>query len=113
MTCHLVSTLVQATAGAVRARNGNPERPHPADGMVADVHCGGGAHMSIINPRSFKDGGPEWVMRYGNPDDIRYVVAGLLESYDGLLYSGITTKEAIRRLRMMRAARALLIKSTK
>jgi hypothetical protein len=81
---------------------------HPADGMTAYVPVGDGATMSIIDPRSFADGGPEWVMRYGNPEGIRFAVAGLLESYDYLLSRNITTGEAIRRLRLMRAERAAL-----
>ncbi|MHB1086119.1 MAG: hypothetical protein ACYCZ0_00020 [Minisyncoccota bacterium] len=64
--------------------------------------------MSIINPQSFADGGPEWVMRYGNPEGIRYSVASLLESYDYLLSSAISMTEATRRLRMLRSARASL-----
>jgi hypothetical protein len=106
---HTASTLIGAPAGTVRVRGGRVEGRHPADGMVADVHCGDGAHMSIINPQSFKDGGPEWVMRYGNAESIRFTVAGLLESYDYLLSGNITTNEAIRRLRMLRSARALLV----
>lgn len=78
---------------------------HPADGMTDDVEVGGGAKMTIINPQSFRDGGPEWVMRYGNPIPIRFTVASLLASYDYLLSGDINTKEAIRRLRLMRAQR--------
>ena len=81
---------------------------HPADGLTANVIIGGGAVMSIINPMSFEDGGPEWRMRYGDPIGIRYAVAGLLESYDYLLSSNLTADEAIRRLRIMRRARAAL-----
>ena len=47
-------------------------------------------------------------MRYGNPNAIRLVVASLLESYDGLLSDHITTREAVRRLRLLRNARAAL-----
>ena len=80
-------------------------RPHPADGMITYVECGDGAVMSIIDPRSFEDGGPEWVMRYGDPESIRYTIAGLLSSYDYLLSDNINMAEATRRLRLMRAAR--------
>lgn len=79
--------------------------PHSFDGMSQHVECGDGAVMDIIDPRSFESGGPEWVMRYGNPDSIRYGVAMLLASYDYLLSGEITTAEAIRRLRLMRRAR--------
>lgn len=85
---------------------------HPADGMVARIDVGDGAQMSFINPKSFKDGGPEWVMRYGDPESIRFSVASLLESYDYLLCGEITTREAIRRLRLMRASRAALSKDS-
>ena len=79
--------------------------PHPADGMASHVECGDGAVMSIIDPRSFEYGGPEWVMRYGNPESIRYTVAMLLDSYDYLLSGNINMTEATRRLRLLRAAR--------
>lgn len=83
-----------------------------AKGMTAKVDLWDGAVATIIDPRSFTDGGPEWVMRYGNPNAIRFVVASLLESYDGLLSCHIPTKEAVRRLRKMRNARAALKKDT-
>lgn len=82
---------------------------HPADGMTAQVPVGDGAVMTIINPNSFEDGGAEWVMRYGNPESIRYTVASLLSSYDYLLSGEITGQEAIRRLRMIRQARSALV----
>lgn len=93
--------------GSVRVTTGTPGG-HPADGMTAEVNLGDGAFSSIINPQSFANGGPEWVMRYGNAEGIRYSVAGLLESYDYLLANGISTTEAIRRLRLLRNARAAL-----
>ena len=40
---------------------------HPADGMTASVTLGDGAAIAIINPQSFADGGPEWVMRSRTP----------------------------------------------
>ena len=76
--------------------------------LTAEVSVGDGAQMSIVDPRSFGDGGPEWVCRYGNIVSARYIVASLVESYDYLLCGGITTKEAIRRLRLLRAARKAL-----
>ena len=84
--------------------------PHPADGLTAIVEIGDNAAMEIINPQSFAGGGPEWQMRYGNPEPIRYVIAGLLSSYDALLSEEITMAEATRRLRLMRAARRQLRK---
>lgn len=93
-----------AQAGDFRLR-GNTPGGHPADGMIIDVSMGGGAVVSIINPQSFENGGPEWACRYGNVESIRYAVAGLLESYDYLLSSNINMSEATRRLRLMRATR--------
>lgn len=78
--------------------------PHPADGMTISVDVGG-CTMEIIDPRSFKNGGPEWTMRYGDPVSIRYTVAGLLAAYDYLLSDNIDMKEATKRLRLMRAER--------
>lgn len=81
------------------------QRPHPADGMTCHVDLGNGAVFSIIDPRSFREGGPEWTMRYGDPSGIRFVVASLLESYDYLLSDAINLSEATRRLRLLRAKR--------
>jgi hypothetical protein len=78
---------------------------HPAKGMTLNVSVGDGAFMTVIDPRSFEDGGPEWVMRYGNPDSIRYAVASILESYDCLLSGSINMREASRRLGILRDAR--------
>jgi hypothetical protein len=71
--------------------------------MTAHVELGGGAVSTIINPQA--EDGAEWVMRYGDPESIRYAVASLLESYDYLLSEGINMTEATRRLRLLRAAR--------
>jgi len=76
--------------------------------LTASIDTGGGSVMEIIDPRSFADGGPEWIMRYGNPESERYTIASLLASYDYLLSHAIPTSEAIRRLRLMRAGRAAL-----
>ena len=73
--------------------------------FTIEVDCGDGARMSIVNPRSFEDGGIEWRLRYGSPQAVRYIAAGLIESYDYLLSSEINIEEAIRRLRLMRSAR--------
>lgn len=86
-------------------RVGKSTPPHPADGMTAQVALGDNAAMTIINPQSFADGGPEWVMRYGNVESVRYTVASLLGSYDSMLSGHISMKEATRRLRLARAAR--------
>lgn len=77
-------------------------RPHPANGMTAEVHCGDSAYMTIIAPDIDDDGGAEWVMRYGDPETIRYTVASILSSYEYLLAGGINMTEATRRLRLAR-----------
>lgn len=100
-----------APSGDYRICNNTPGG-HPADGMTADVSMGDGAVMTIINPGSFVDGGPEWTCRYGDIAAIRYSVAGLLESYDYLLSDNINMSEATRRLRTMRNARAALSQAT-
>jgi len=81
----------------------NPRRSvHPANGMFATVHLGDGAYMSIVDPKSHENGGAEWVLRYGDPEAIRYSVASAISSYEYLLSGAITAKEAERRLRIMR-----------
>lgn len=97
-----------ARIGDVRVTGPTPNGGHPADGMTAHVWLGDGAVATIVNPQSFANGGPEWVMRYGNPESIRYAVASIIESYDYLLSSEITSTEAIRRLRALRAGRLAL-----
>ena len=88
------------------ARTVSKPSGHPADGMTVNVGVGDGATHVIIDPRSFEDGGPEWTMRYGNPERIRYTVASLLDRYDYLLSGNISMTEATRRLRIMRKIRA-------
>lgn len=94
-------------AGFYRVTGPSPI-PHPADGMTAIISIGDGAYSTIINPQSFVNGGPEWVMRYGNPESIRYTVAGLLATFDYLLSDAINMQEATRRLRIMRKVRTAL-----
>ena len=89
----------------VEYRIGKSNPPHPADDMTATVTLGDNSAMSIINPKSFAEGGAEWVIRYGNPESIRYTIASLLSSYDSLMSGDISMKEATRRLRLARAAR--------
>lgn len=79
--------------------------------LTAEINCGDGAVMTIVDPRSFKDGGIGWKLRYGNPDGVRYTAASLIDSYDYLLSSEITMKEATRRLRLLRVGRQALANS--
>jgi hypothetical protein len=89
--------------GSVRHGETSPGG-HPAVGMVAYVDHGDGAVSTIIDPTA--DPHPEWVQRYGKPEGIRFTVASLLASYDYLLSENITHQEAIKRLTLMRHARA-------
>jgi hypothetical protein len=107
-----VDSLVQTGHSAGRYRV-SPASEHPASGMTVVVDMGGGAFSTIINPQSFEDGGPEWVMRYGNPNSIRHAVASLLETFDYLLSDNITMKEATDRLRLLRAVRRDLTKEAR
>jgi hypothetical protein len=75
----------------------------PVRGCTAQVACGDGAVMTIVNP--YTEDSVEWGLRYGSADRMRYVAASLISSYDYLLSNEITAKEAIRRLRLMRARR--------
>ena len=43
--------------------------------LTAEINCGDGAVMTIVDPRSFEDGGIGWKLRYGNPDGVRYTAA--------------------------------------
>lgn len=109
LTVREVESLVPAPQpGDFRVHRGGRSGPHPADNMTATMAMGDGAFMTLINPQSFADGGPEWVCRYGNIEGIRYTIAGIIESYDYLLCGEITTAEAIRRLRLLRAGRTAL-----
>jgi hypothetical protein len=70
--------------------------------LLIHVDCGG-AQMSLPRPRL--DGGIEWRLRYGNPDQVRYCAASALESYSYLTSNEISMTEATRRLRLLRQAR--------
>jgi hypothetical protein len=106
----IVRTLygVGVEIGDVRVTGPTPNGGHPADGMTATVWLGDGAVATIVNPQSFENVGVEWVLRYGNPEAVKYTAASLIESYDYLLSDEITTKEAERRLRVLRASRTAL-----
>lgn len=105
----IVKTLVgDNQPGDVRVNGDFREKKHPADGMTAEVHLGDRAFSSIVNPLAYEDGGVEWCLRYGNAEAVRYTAASLIASYDYLLSSEITLKEATQRLRILRAARVVL-----
>ncbi|MGB3830867.1 MAG: hypothetical protein WA975_03275 [Mesorhizobium sp.] len=76
--------------------------------LIAKINCGDGAFMSIVDPRSFADGGVAWKLRYGFPEAVRFVAASLIKSYDYLLFDEINMKEATRRLRLLLSGRAAL-----
>lgn len=97
---------MQVPAPTVSLPNG-----HAADGKTIHVPVGDGATHDILDPRSFDDGGLEWIMRYGNPESVRHTVASILASYDYLLCGDITTKDAISRLRKLRAMRAAAVEA--
>lgn len=82
---------------------------HPADGKVAHASYGNDWHMSFKDPTA--ETGLVWIMTWGNVEGVRYSVASILESYDYLLGSDITHVEATKRLRMLRGARAALVKA--
>lgn len=72
--------------------------------LIKYVSVGDDAVMSIPDRASYKDGGPEWVARYGDIESNRYAIAGLLQSYAYLLSPEISLTEARRRLTIMRGA---------
>ena len=82
--------------------------------MTVRVDCGGGAVMSIIDPRSYggllnDEQGITWTLTWGDYGAVRLVAASLLSSYDYLLSGDITMAEATRRLRLLRATRKACI----
>lgn len=88
---------------AAPARTVSKPNGHPADGLTMHVDIGG-ASCNAADPRSFRDGGLVWQMTYGNVEKIRYTAAAVIADYTNLLSGHITTKEAIRQLRILRRA---------
>lgn len=81
----------------------HPERrEHPCNDLTAQVHVGGGAYQTISNP--FYDGGLIWRLTWGSPEQVRYVAASVVSSFNYLLSDEISMTEAIRRLRILRQA---------
>lgn len=63
------------------------------------------AMSTIPNPRSYaNEGGPEWVLRYGNPEAFRYEIASLVSTFEYLLSPDYTAEDAVKRLRELRSA---------
>lgn len=88
--------------GAYRVGHSRP--PHVADGMVAVICIGGGAFMTIPNPRSGHHGSIGWHLTWGNVQGVRLTARCLIESYQYLLSGSINMNEATSRLRLMRKA---------
>jgi hypothetical protein len=81
--------------------------------LVVQVDHGGGAWGSISDPSQFADGGLEWCLRYApEASNCRLQAASVVATFDYLLSDNITMKEATRRLRQMRKARAALAQET-
>jgi hypothetical protein len=63
------------------------------------------AMSTIPNPRSYADeGGPGWVMSFGDPVAHRHEIASLIGSYEYLLSPDYTMADATKRLRELRRA---------
>jgi len=77
---------------------GQADTAHERVEGTAVVHVAPNAAMSI------PEGELRWKVRYGNVTKVRYVAASCLDSYAYLIGADISTKEAIRRLRLLRAA---------
>lgn len=73
--------------------------------MIKIVKVHPEASMSIPTPH--ENGSIEWHMRYGDTNKNRFLAANLIADYDYLLCDDITTKEAVRRLRILRKAHAI------
>jgi hypothetical protein len=73
------------------------------DLMLIYVDCGDNATMAI--PRPNREGGIEWRLRYGNPQEVRYDAATVIASYSYLVSGEINMAEATRRLRLLRRAK--------
>lgn len=78
--------------------------------MFQPVSVGDGAVMSIENPTL--DPTIQYALTYGQPvnENIALQASAVLGSFDYLLSSHCTMREAVRRLRILRAARRELFK---
>jgi hypothetical protein len=79
------------------------ERKHK---IALFVRTNNGECVSTIpNPRAYADeGGPEWIMRYGNPEPHRHVIASVIGTFDYLLSPEYTLASVTERLRDLRKA---------
>lgn len=93
---------------ALKLPYGTEGRIIPAGPMAAMVELGDGAAMHVLDPRSFADGGLEWTLRYGALEPVRYTAASIVSDYDCLTSGEYSMKETVRRLRILRRARALI-----
>ena len=110
----IVSEICKPYRERIEFTQGHVSRGHsltaqPADGKVAHASYGNDWHMSFKDPTA--ETGLVWIMTWGNVESVRYTVASILESYDHLLSGYITHAEAAKRLRMLRGARAALVKA--
>lgn len=95
-----MENITEAKAPSSPDRHG---KEIPARDCVGRVHCGDGAVLTITNP--YADDSVEWGLRYGDANRMRFVAASVIASYDWLLSADISAKEAVRMLRLLRAAR--------
>lgn len=83
-------------------------------GYAIRTPVGGSAVMTAPNP--WGDPHIEWMLRYArdlnDPKAGRFTAAEIVASFDYLVSGAITMKEATRRLRLLRQARADALKQT-
>jgi hypothetical protein len=63
-----------------------------------------GGHLSVPDPRSYRDGGIVWHLTWGDLTGVRYAAASIIQSYVSLLSAEIPQYEAMRRLKLLRQA---------
>jgi hypothetical protein len=75
--------------------------------LVKHIDHGDGAMGSIPDPSQNAEGGLEWCLRYApEAHNCALQAASVVATFDYLLSDNITMKEATRRIRQMRRARA-------
>lgn len=83
--------------------------PNYASLTTANVTLGGGAGSTIVAPCFGNNDSLEWKLRYGDAEAVRFTAASALASYAYLTSDAISTTEAVRRLKLLRKARADLV----